>query len=337
MKIENIKLSELRENKNNPRKIKKDQLEKLKNSIKDFPQMLEIRPIVVDENNIILGGNMRLKALKELGYTEVPHIKVSDLTPEQQKEFIIKDNLSYGDWDWEIMSAGWDIELMDDWGLEVPLFDFPLLQQQETIGINEIDYHPKNYKQHPQDQIDHLVRSIQEHGLYRNIVISNDNKIIIGNGLVQALRYIGIKKIPVIRLDISHDSIEAEKLMIADNEISHLSVLDDRMLTDVLKKIRDNGELNGTGFDEMMLANLLMVTRPSNEIRDINNALEWVGMPEHIQESLPYKIIFNFRNEEARDDFQETFNFDYLYAKGNTWTTWYPFEGRDDVKSLRFE
>lgn len=337
MNIETIKISKLKENKDNPRKIKFEQLEKLKNSIQQFPQMLEIRPIVVDENNIILGGNMRLKALKELGYDEVPYIKVSDLTPEQQKEFIIKDNLSYGDWDWEIMNADWDFDIMEDWGLEVPLFEFPLLQKQETISINDIDYHPKNYKQHPQDQIDHLVRSIQEHGLYRNIIISNDNKIIIGNGLVQALRYIGIKKIPVIRLDITHDSVEAEKLMIADNEISHLSVLDDRMLTDVLKKIRDNGELNGTGFDEMMLANLLMVTRPSNEIKDMNKALEWVGMPEHLQESQPLKIIFNFRTEQARHDFQETFNFDYQSAKGTTWITWYPYEGRDDVKSLRFE
>ena len=85
--------------------------------------MFNIRPIIIDEDNMVLGGNMRLKALEELGYEEVEIIKVYDLTQEQKKEFIIKDNLSYGDWDWEMLELDWDIELLQDWGLEMPIVD----------------------------------------------------------------------------------------------------------------------------------------------------------------------------------------------------------------------
>jgi hypothetical protein len=118
-----LKISEIKPNPNNPRNIKREQLDKLKQSIKDFPQMFNIRPIIVDENNMVLGGNMRLKALEELGYDDVSIIKVDDLTEEQKKEFIIKDNLSYGDWDWDMLELDWDIELLQDWGLDMPIVD----------------------------------------------------------------------------------------------------------------------------------------------------------------------------------------------------------------------
>ena len=118
-----LKISEIKPNPNNPRNIKREQLDKLKQSIKDFPQMFNIRPIIIDEDNMVLGGNMRLKALEELGYEEVEIIKVYDLTQEQKKEFIIKDNLSYGDWDWDMLELDWDIELLQDWGLEMPIVD----------------------------------------------------------------------------------------------------------------------------------------------------------------------------------------------------------------------
>ena len=118
-----LKISEIIPNPNNPRNIKREQLDKLKQSIKDFPQMFNLRPIIVDENNMVLGGNMRLKALEELGYDDVSIIKVDDLTEEQKKEFIIKDNLSYGDWNWDMLELDWDIELLQDWGLDMPIVD----------------------------------------------------------------------------------------------------------------------------------------------------------------------------------------------------------------------
>ena len=123
MKTEMVKISEVKNNPNNPRVIKDDKFEKLVKSIKEFPKMLEIRPIVVNDDMIVLGGNMRLKACKEAGLKEVPIIKASDLTEEEQKQFIIKDNVSGGEWDWEMLQNDWNLEELDAWGLDVIGFD----------------------------------------------------------------------------------------------------------------------------------------------------------------------------------------------------------------------
>jgi ParB-like chromosome segregation protein Spo0J len=133
MNIETVKISTVKSNPNNPRVIKDDKFEQLVQSIKDFPKMLEIRPIVVNDDMIVLGGNMRLKACKEAGLKEVPIIKASDLTEEQQREFIIKDNVGFGEWDWEQLKE-WDGEELEAWGLDVPDFG----------EIENVDYSDKN-------------------------------------------------------------------------------------------------------------------------------------------------------------------------------------------------
>ncbi len=115
-----IDLEKIKSNPNNPRTIKKHQLEKLVKSIQDFPEMLQLRPIVVDEEFYVLGGNMRLKALRELKFKEVPYLMVEGLTPEQKKQFVIKDNVNYGDWDWDELTTNWDLTSMDSWGLDIP-------------------------------------------------------------------------------------------------------------------------------------------------------------------------------------------------------------------------
>ena len=118
-----VKLSEVKLNPNNPRLIKDDKFTKLVQSIKDFPQMLEIRPIVVNTDMVILGGNMRFKACKEAGLKEVPIIVADNLTEEQQREFLIKDNTSGGEWDFEMLTNEWDVEQLEEWGLDVGGFD----------------------------------------------------------------------------------------------------------------------------------------------------------------------------------------------------------------------
>jgi hypothetical protein len=123
MKIESVKISQLKANPNNPRIIKDDKFEKLVRSIKEFPKMLEIRPIVVNDDMIVLGGNMRLKACKEAGLKEVPVIKASDLTEDEQRQFIIKDNVSGGEWEWEQLASEWNAEQLEEWGLDVITFD----------------------------------------------------------------------------------------------------------------------------------------------------------------------------------------------------------------------
>lgn len=117
-KATTVKLSEIKLNPSNPRVIKDAKYKQLLQSIVDFPQMIELRPIVVDEDLVVLGGNMRLRALKEAGYKEVPIIKVTTLTEEQKKQFIIKDNVSYGEWDMDMLANEWDVNDITQWGID---------------------------------------------------------------------------------------------------------------------------------------------------------------------------------------------------------------------------
>jgi len=126
-----VKISEVKSNPNNPRIIKDDKFQKLVKSIKEFPEMLKIRPIVVNADMVVLGGNMRLKACKEAGLKEVAIIKAEDLTEYQQKQFIIKDNVGFGEWDWEDLANNWDAEQLTDWGLDIPDFKPEVLEAEE--------------------------------------------------------------------------------------------------------------------------------------------------------------------------------------------------------------
>ena len=118
-----MKIQDIKPNPKNPRLIKDDKFKKLCQSLKDFPEMLELRPIVVNRDHIILGGNMRYKAAKEIGLKEIP-VKIADnLTPEQEREFLIKDNTSGGEWDWEVLANEWNSEELESWGLDLPAFD----------------------------------------------------------------------------------------------------------------------------------------------------------------------------------------------------------------------
>ena len=115
-----IALSEIKPNPDNPRNISDHQFKRLKASIKDFPAMLSLTPLVIDENNVVLSGNMRLKALKELKYKEVEVIRAEDLSEEQKREFVIKANLPFGEWDWDQIANGWDLKSLERWGLDIP-------------------------------------------------------------------------------------------------------------------------------------------------------------------------------------------------------------------------
>jgi DNA modification methylase len=125
-----VNINEVKVNPNNPRLIKDDKFKKLVQSVKDFPEMLNIRPIVVNKDMIILGGNMRFKACKEAGLKEVPII-ITDLTEEQQKEFLIKDNVSGGEWDWDLLANEWNTDDLQDWGLDLPLGYDEVLEAEE--------------------------------------------------------------------------------------------------------------------------------------------------------------------------------------------------------------
>lgn len=139
MRAEIVKINDVKVNPNNPRLIKDDKFAKLVQSIKDLPQMLAIRPIVVNTDMVVLGGNMRLKACKEAGLKEVPIIIADNLTEEQQREFLIKDNVSGGEWDWALLQE-WDSEQLSEWGLDIPQFatqDYS--DKNEEIDIDSMD------------------------------------------------------------------------------------------------------------------------------------------------------------------------------------------------------
>ena len=124
-------INEIKPNPNNPRLIKDHKFKQLVKSIQDFPQMLELRPIVIDENNMVLGGNMRLKACIEAGLTDVPVIHANNLSEEKKKEFIVKDNVGYGEWDWDELANSWNVEELTQWGLDIPNFDVNNLEAEE--------------------------------------------------------------------------------------------------------------------------------------------------------------------------------------------------------------
>lgn len=160
--IQIVKTKDIIANENNPRVIKDDKFRKLVRSIKDFPQMLNLRPIVVNDEMVVLGGNMRLRAVQEVGLKEVPIIKASDLTEEQQREFIIKDNVGFGEWDWDILANEWEADKLSDWGLDVwqqPVeVDYSLLDEEDLSdeladmadGVKkaiQIEFEPDHYEE----------------------------------------------------------------------------------------------------------------------------------------------------------------------------------------------
>jgi len=120
--IKEINIKEIKPNPNNPRVLKDDKFKKLVQSLKDFPEMANVRPIVVNTDMIVLGGNMRLRAMQEAGWKKAP-VQIVDWSIEKQNEFIIKDNVGFGEWDWDVLANEWDAESLEEWGLDLPGFD----------------------------------------------------------------------------------------------------------------------------------------------------------------------------------------------------------------------
>lgn len=142
MNIEVVKIKDIKSNPNNPRIIKDDKFHKLCESIKAFPKMLELRPIIVNDDMVVLGGNMRLKALKHLGLTEAPIIKASELSQEQQRQFIIKDNASFGLWNWDILANEWKAEELEQWGIDLIGFDVNPNEFSEEFNLADGEKSP---------------------------------------------------------------------------------------------------------------------------------------------------------------------------------------------------
>ena len=155
--MQKVKINTIKTNPKNPRLIKDDKFKKLVKSIQEFPQMLELRPIVVDENNIILGGNMRYKACIEAGLKEIFILKAEDLTEEQKDEFIVKDNVGFGEWDWDILANEWDTDKLQDWGLDLPL----------DVSVQELEAEEDDYEIPNEINTDIVIGDLFEIGEHR--------------------------------------------------------------------------------------------------------------------------------------------------------------------------
>tara|TARA_R110000772_G_scaffold227683_1_gene338443 strand:+ start:617 stop:1192 length:576 start_codon:yes stop_codon:yes gene_type:complete len=174
--IQKVKINQISSNPNNPRLIRDDKFKKLVKSIIEFPEMLELRPIVVDEKNIILGGNMRYKACQQIGLKEVYIIKAENLTEEQLQQFVIKDNVGFGEWDWDILANTWKPEELKEWGLDVwqpeSEVDYSILDDEDlstelndmTDGVKkaiQIEFEAEDYEEAQQ-----LVKFWRDGGAY---------------------------------------------------------------------------------------------------------------------------------------------------------------------------
>jgi DNA modification methylase len=137
-----ISITKIKKNPSNPRIIKDEKYRKLVQSIKDFPEMLELRPLVLDSDMTVLGGNMRLTALRELGYKEAPCLIASELTDEQKRQFIIKDNLGYGEWDWDALGELYQLPELEDWGLDIP--EFVSLEEKKEVEEDDFEVPAKD-------------------------------------------------------------------------------------------------------------------------------------------------------------------------------------------------
>jgi hypothetical protein len=137
--MKRVKINEVKSNPNNPRVIKDEKFQKLVQSLKDFPDMAEVRPIVVNTDMIVLGGNMRLKAMKEAGWKDVP-IEIVDWPEDKQREFVIKDNVGYGEWDWELIVKDWPEA--EEWGIDLPGFDLNANEMGDSFTLPDGDKAP---------------------------------------------------------------------------------------------------------------------------------------------------------------------------------------------------
>ena len=186
-----VDIKQVKSNPKNPRVIKDDKFKKLVKSIQEFPDMLNKRPLVcftdTDGKYIVLGGNMRLKACNELKLTEIPIILADEWTEEQKNEFLIKDNVGFGEWDWDDLANEWDAEKLEEWGLDVwkapAEVDYSILDDEDLDGelqdmVNgvkkaiQIEFEPEHY-----EDAQELVK------FFRN------NKVYVGGLLIEKLKY----------------------------------------------------------------------------------------------------------------------------------------------------
>ena len=305
--------------------------------------------VVQKSSGHIVAGSHRWQAAKKVGMSEVPVTWV-DVDDDHAKRIMLADNRNneLGGYDNDALaSLLQSLVVEQDWtGLVGTGFTAEDLQDileyrdhpfvTERVNIAELKPHPQNYQVHPEDQLAHIMRSIEAHGYYRNVVVARDGTILAGHGIVEASTKMGRTRVPVIRLDLDPDEPRALKVLISDNEINNLAEVDDRLLTELLRDIMasDDGGLLGTGFNEEQAAALTMITRHASEIANKDEAAEWLGMPDYEFTSITDKIIVSFDDPHARYDFAAQLGID---VTDKTKSIWWPPKDKEDPGSIMIE
>lgn len=303
----------------NSRTHSKSQIDQLSAAIKKFGFT---QPIVVNDKSTILAGHGRYAAAKQLGLEEVPCRLVKGLSAEEQRAYVIADNKIAEQSDWDHDNLLHELSAID--GLDLGEDLNTLLDQNTFVQIkvvqiptNKLKPHSQNYKVHPETQIEHIKKSISEHGIYRNVIVANDYTILAGHGVVQAATGLGLTSVPCLKTDLKPDSIRALKLLTADNEIAHIADSNARELTEILKQILVEDDLLGTGYDKEKLEALLMVSRSKNELDNLED--EEYGDIDFSPMDQAIKLIVSFEDEKDRADFFKTLGVEHTDKTKNIW------------------
>lgn len=319
----------------NSRTHPKSQIDQLAQAISRFGFT---QPIIISSDKTILAGHGRYEAAKKLGLDTVPCRMVDGLTPDEQRAYVIADNkiAEQSDWDHDNLlhelSAIDGLDLGDDLNALLDQTSFVQIKVVQ-LSTKKLKPHPQNYKTHPEAQIEHLKKSIVDHGIYRNVIVADDYTILAGHGVVQAAIELGLPSVPCLHTSLAPDSIKALKLLTADNEIAHIADSDARELTDILKQIIVDDDLLGTGFDKEKLEALLMVSRSKDEV--LNTDEEWDDDLDFSPLDAALKCIVSFEDEKDRASFFNKLGVNYTDKTKKLW--WPPKERESHIDKIFVE
>tara|TARA_R100000655_G_scaffold93664_1_gene134967 strand:- start:1761 stop:2795 length:1035 start_codon:yes stop_codon:yes gene_type:complete len=329
-------ISSLKPYKYNSRKHPEHQVKALAASIEKFGFT---QPIVCTENFTILAGHGRFEAAKILGLAQVPIRIVSNLSSEEKKAYIIADNKisEQSEWDQDNLLH----ELSELQGFDAGSELNSLLDQTtfletkaQQVSLDKIKPHPRNYKSHPPEQLEHLKKSIEENGIYRNILVAEDYTILAGHGVVEAAVALGLTSVPILRINISPNDPKALKLLTADNEVSHLAESNMREMSEILKELLVEDDLLGTGYDKQKLENLLLVSRSKDELKAVKEEEGWGDYMDFDPLKPAIKLVINFENENDRQDFAKTIG---AQITEKTKFLWWPFKEKQKHAHLEYQ
>ena len=304
-----MKLSSIKPNPSNPRVIKDDKFEKLVKSLTDFPKMLELRPMIVNDDMILLGGNMRLKALQHIGYTEIPDEwvrKASDLTEEEQRQFIIKDNVGYGEWDWDMLANDFEIEELGEWGLDVPSI--------ETVSIDE----EQDITDDTQDDVSLIDTKIKS----GDIIHIGSHKLMCGDSFskedVSLLMTNELSQI--VFTDPPYDLIDelyAENIKLFSKD-AHIFVMhDDKGIVEYLKRsslkfirfyVANFGFSSPRGNDPYL--NHILISQETN-----GSAIKHQNMHDGFRSIIPIEYRFRLKDDKTLHKHQKPIDFVSMFIK----------------------